>query len=264
MVWIGVARRRLTLSWPAPGDARGPHRCKAFRSCQARIGRPIRPSLCGQEYSRSSAPSAKQPTSSSRIISITERRAAFCGGLALVFAPEQRPKNAARPARRLGATDADIVALPPGPDACARLGQEAELSLLDGVPGVQVEDGPRPQLQLARRITTFDKVTSGLDKTTALYEARKCPSCGNCFDVGPDNAVIRLGSASGTRPSLTTAKAAASAPPSAAAKPSRYSPRRSELQFPSVASQTDQGHSTRDHQDQGPGSVAPATDIVKC
>ena len=121
----------------------------------------------------------------------------------------------------------------------------------------------RPQLRLARRITTFDKVTSGLDNTTALYEARKCPSCGNCFDVGPDNAVIELGSASGTRPSLTTAKAAASAPPSVAAKPSRYSPRRSELRFPSVASQTDQGHSTRDHQDQGPGSVAPATDIVK-
>jgi 2-oxoacid:acceptor oxidoreductase delta subunit (pyruvate/2-ketoisovalerate family) len=57
----------------------------------------------------------------------------------------------------------------------------------------------RPRLETARRITTFDEVTSGLDESTALFEARRCLSCGNCFDcdncfgVCPDNAIIKLG-----------------------------------------------------------------------
>jgi 2-oxoacid:acceptor oxidoreductase delta subunit (pyruvate/2-ketoisovalerate family) len=57
----------------------------------------------------------------------------------------------------------------------------------------------RPQLEAARRITTFDEVTGGLDEKTALFEARRCLSCGNCFEcdncygVCPDNAVIKLG-----------------------------------------------------------------------
>ena len=57
----------------------------------------------------------------------------------------------------------------------------------------------RPQLDLARRISTFDEVTGGLDESTAKFEARRCLSCGNCFEcdncygVCPDNAVIKLG-----------------------------------------------------------------------
>jgi 2-oxoacid:acceptor oxidoreductase delta subunit (pyruvate/2-ketoisovalerate family) len=57
----------------------------------------------------------------------------------------------------------------------------------------------RPQLDAARRITTFDEVTGGLDESTAQFEARRCMSCGNCFEcdncygVCPDNAVINLG-----------------------------------------------------------------------
>ena len=57
----------------------------------------------------------------------------------------------------------------------------------------------RPKLEQARRITTFDEVTSGLNERTALFEARRCMSCGNClecdncFGVCPDNAVIKLG-----------------------------------------------------------------------
>jgi 2-oxoacid:acceptor oxidoreductase delta subunit (pyruvate/2-ketoisovalerate family) len=57
----------------------------------------------------------------------------------------------------------------------------------------------RAQLDTARRITTFDEVTGGLDESTALFEARRCLSCGNCFGcdncygVCPDNAVIKLG-----------------------------------------------------------------------
>ena len=56
----------------------------------------------------------------------------------------------------------------------------------------------RPRLDTARRITTFDEVTGGLDESTALFEARRCMSCGNCFGcdncygVCPDNAVIKL------------------------------------------------------------------------
>ncbi len=57
----------------------------------------------------------------------------------------------------------------------------------------------RPQLEIARRQSTFEEVVGGLDESTALYEARRCLSCGNCFScdncygVCPDNAVIKLG-----------------------------------------------------------------------
>ena len=57
----------------------------------------------------------------------------------------------------------------------------------------------RPQLEVARRQSTFEEVVGGLDESTALYEARRCLSCGNCFScdncygVCPDNAVIKLG-----------------------------------------------------------------------
>jgi 2-oxoacid:acceptor oxidoreductase delta subunit (pyruvate/2-ketoisovalerate family) len=62
-------------------------------------------------------------------------------------------------------------------------------------------DAPRslqPQLELVRRQSTFDEVVGGLDESTALYEARRCLSCGNCFScdncygVCPDNAVLKL------------------------------------------------------------------------
>jgi NADPH-dependent glutamate synthase beta subunit-like oxidoreductase len=63
-------------------------------------------------------------------------------------------------------------------------------------------DAPRtvqPQLELARRQSTFEEVVGGLEESNALYEARRCLSCGNCFScdncygVCPDNAVIKLG-----------------------------------------------------------------------
>ena len=55
-----------------------------------------------------------------------------------------------------------------------------------------------PQLDAVRRTSTFDEVVRGLDESTALFEARRCMSCGNCFacdncyGVCPDNAVIKL------------------------------------------------------------------------
>ena len=54
-------------------------------------------------------------------------------------------------------------------------------------------------LALARRQSSFDEVVGGLDESTALFEARRCLSCGtcfecdNCFGVCPDNAIIKLG-----------------------------------------------------------------------
>lgn len=63
-------------------------------------------------------------------------------------------------------------------------------------------DAPRmvqPELEAARRASNFDEVVAGLDESNALFEARRCLSCGNCFScdncygVCPDNAVIKLG-----------------------------------------------------------------------
>ena len=63
-------------------------------------------------------------------------------------------------------------------------------------------DAPRaeqPRLEAARRASSFDEVVSGLDERNALFEARRCLSCGtcfscdNCYGVCPDNAVIKLG-----------------------------------------------------------------------
>jgi len=64
------------------------------------------------------------------------------------------------------------------------------------------EDAPRqhrPRLETVRRQSTFDEVVQDLDPATALYEARRCLSCGgciacdNCYAFCPDNAVIKLG-----------------------------------------------------------------------
>ncbi|HEX2435392.1 MAG TPA: NAD(P)-binding protein [Solirubrobacterales bacterium] len=71
-------------------------------------------------------------------------------------------------------------------------------------------DAPRteqPQLDAVRRQSSFDEVVQGLDDSNALYEARRCLSCGtcfscdNCFGVCPDNAVIKLGEAADPRDS---------------------------------------------------------------
>ena len=77
-----------------------------------------------------------------------------------------------------------------------------ELAGYDGLNTWYYADAPaavRPKLEAARRIGTFDEVTGGLDASTALFEARRCMSCGNCFGCDncygtcPDNAVLKLG-----------------------------------------------------------------------
>ena len=56
----------------------------------------------------------------------------------------------------------------------------------------------RRELDAIRRQSTFDEVVQGLDADNALFEARRCLSCGscfgcdNCYGVCPDNAVIKL------------------------------------------------------------------------
>ncbi len=60
------------------------------------------------------------------------------------------------------------------------------------------EQRVRPTLDAVRRRKTFDEVVQGLDPSSALFEARRCMSCGNCFGcdncygVCPDNAVIKV------------------------------------------------------------------------
>jgi NADPH-dependent glutamate synthase beta subunit-like oxidoreductase len=59
----------------------------------------------------------------------------------------------------------------------------------------------RPRLEKARLTGDFGEVVGGLDAETALYEARRCMSCGNCFGcdncygVCPDSAVLKIAGA---------------------------------------------------------------------
>ncbi len=56
----------------------------------------------------------------------------------------------------------------------------------------------RAKLEGARRASTFDEVVQGLDEESAIFEARRCMSCGNCFGcdncfgVCPDNAITKI------------------------------------------------------------------------
>lgn len=76
-----------------------------------------------------------------------------------------------------------------------------ELAGFEGLNTWYYADAPatvRPRLDAVRRQSTFDEVVEGLDESTALFEARRCLSCGscfacdNCYGVCPDNAVIKL------------------------------------------------------------------------
>jgi NADPH-dependent glutamate synthase beta subunit-like oxidoreductase len=78
---------------------------------------------------------------------------------------------------------------------------QAPLATFDELNTWYYADAPRtvrPQLDAVRRQSTFDEVVLGLDASTALFEARRCMSCGscfacdNCYGVCPDNAVIKL------------------------------------------------------------------------
>jgi NADPH-dependent glutamate synthase beta subunit-like oxidoreductase len=61
--------------------------------------------------------------------------------------------------------------------------------------------GQRPQshLEIGQRKMGFQEVVGGLTQKEAAYEAKRCLSCGNCFECDgcygscPENAVIKLG-----------------------------------------------------------------------
>jgi 2-oxoacid:acceptor oxidoreductase delta subunit (pyruvate/2-ketoisovalerate family) len=78
----------------------------------------------------------------------------------------------------------------------------ADLASFDTLNTWYYTDAPatcRPQLDLGRRVSTFDEVVGGLDERSALFEAQRCMSCGNCFECDncygmcPDNAITKLG-----------------------------------------------------------------------
>jgi len=63
-------------------------------------------------------------------------------------------------------------------------------------------DAPKqaqPEQPAGERTATFDEVVGGLDEAAAVYEAKRCLSCGNCFECDgclgacPEDAVIKLG-----------------------------------------------------------------------
>ncbi len=77
---------------------------------------------------------------------------------------------------------------------------EREIASFDKLNTWYYGDAPKmiqPVLDAVRRRTTFDEVVAGLDENSALFEARRCLSCGNCLEcdncygVCPDNAVIK-------------------------------------------------------------------------
>ena len=55
------------------------------------------------------------------------------------------------------------------------------------------------QIEMKRRLSTFDEVSEGLDEQAMRYEAKRCLSCGNCFECDgcygacPETAIIKLG-----------------------------------------------------------------------
>ena len=61
------------------------------------------------------------------------------------------------------------------------------------------EQRPQSHLEMTHRRTTFTEVVQGLSEKEAVYEAKRCLSCGNCFECDgcygacPEDAVIKLG-----------------------------------------------------------------------
>jgi len=58
---------------------------------------------------------------------------------------------------------------------------------------------PQDNLSLKRRLSGFAEVVHGLKKNDAVFEARRCLSCGNCYECDgcfgacPERAIIKRG-----------------------------------------------------------------------
>ena len=62
---------------------------------------------------------------------------------------------------------------------------------------------PQEALDLDHRREGFEEVVKGLTKKDAVFEAKRCLSCGNCFECDgcfgacPERAIIKLGTSKG-------------------------------------------------------------------
>jgi formate dehydrogenase beta subunit len=62
-----------------------------------------------------------------------------------------------------------------------------------------VEQRPQARSDMERRRTTFEEVVHGLNDKEAVYESKRCLSCGNCFECDgcfgacPEDAIAKLG-----------------------------------------------------------------------
>jgi len=67
----------------------------------------------------------------------------------------------------------------------------------------EAEQTEQPSIELQRRMVTFDEVLGGLNAEEAVYESKRCYSCGNCFECDgcfaacPNDAITRLGEGKG-------------------------------------------------------------------
>ena len=58
---------------------------------------------------------------------------------------------------------------------------------------------PQGHLEMKHRQSSFEEVVAGLSQKEALYEAKRCLSCGNCYECDgcygacPEDAIIKLG-----------------------------------------------------------------------
>ena len=85
------------------------------------------------------------------------------------------------------------------------IGQNVDLSVLKTIPGLELQKDAVTvntttfETTVPGRTSTFDEVQHGLTEENAVFEARRCLSCGNCMEcdncygVCPDNAIIKLG-----------------------------------------------------------------------
>ena len=57
----------------------------------------------------------------------------------------------------------------------------------------------QPEISKIQRQTSFNEIVKGIDEEQALFEAKRCLSCGNCFECDgcygacPEQAIIKLG-----------------------------------------------------------------------
>jgi NADPH-dependent glutamate synthase beta subunit-like oxidoreductase len=65
--------------------------------------------------------------------------------------------------------------------------------------GTKAEQRTQPHLDVGKRTDSFDEIVQGLSEREAVYEARRCLSCGNCYECDgcygacPENAIVKLG-----------------------------------------------------------------------